>query len=86
MTSPTSASTNSHPYADILHHERPVSSSHPPLPRTSRAAQFAPFAALSGHDTLIAAAENSTDFSPERRIDTTNLDYNDLEYDHLEPS
>ena len=43
----------SHCYEDILHKERPYSSSHPPMPRSHRAAQFAPFAALNGHGDLI---------------------------------
>ena len=33
-------------YADLLGRQRPVSVRHPPMPRLSRAAQFAPFAAL----------------------------------------
>ena len=37
-------------YADILDAPRPVSERHPPMPRKERAAQFAPFAALTGLD------------------------------------
>ncbi|MBR1757332.1 MAG: hypothetical protein IJ744_01215 [Lachnospiraceae bacterium] len=36
-------------YDDIINLERPVSKKHPPMSRLSRAAQFAPFAALTGH-------------------------------------
>lgn len=36
-------------YDDIIKKERPVSKKHPPMPILDRAAQFAPFAALSGH-------------------------------------
>lgn len=36
-------------YDDILYLKRPVSKKHTPMPRKDRAAQFAPFAALSGH-------------------------------------
>ncbi len=35
-------------YDDIINMERPVSKRHPPMPRANRAAQFAPFAALTG--------------------------------------
>lgn len=36
-------------YDDIIKQQRPVSKKHPPMPILDRAAQFAPFAALSGH-------------------------------------
>ena len=36
-------------YDDIIKKERPVSKNHPPMSILDRAAQFAPFAALSGH-------------------------------------
>ncbi len=36
-------------YDDIINLPRPVSSRHTPMPRESRAAQFAPFAALTGY-------------------------------------
>ena len=47
---------NSHttnPYEDIMHLSRPVSKTHPQMPIADRAAQFAPFAALTGHGDLI---------------------------------
>ena len=37
-----------HRYDDIIDLPRPVSAAHPPMPLASRAAQFAPFAALTG--------------------------------------
>lgn len=37
-------------YDDIIDLPHPVSHRHPPMPRESRAAQFAPFAALRGYD------------------------------------
>ena len=40
-------------YAQILHHPRPVSQQRLPMPVRDRAAQFAPFAALTGFDDAI---------------------------------
>lgn len=40
-------------YQDIMGLSRPVSANHPPMNRTSRAAQFSPFAALTGHNDVI---------------------------------
>ena len=42
-----------HPYKEILYLTRPVSKTHPQMPISDRAAQFAPFAALTGHSDLI---------------------------------
>ena len=42
------------PYADIIDLPRPVSKKHAPLTMKQRAAQFSPFAAVSGHDEAIA--------------------------------
>nr|WP_275982015.1 hypothetical protein [Ohessyouella blattaphilus] len=36
-----------------MHLTRPQSKKHPPMPRGDRAAQFAPFAALTGHEESI---------------------------------
>ena len=41
------------PYDDILHLSRPFSQSHPPMPRADRAAQFSPFAALTGYEDAV---------------------------------
>ncbi len=40
-------------YDDIIDLTRPASSRHPPMPRESRAAQFAAFAALTGYDACV---------------------------------
>ncbi len=40
-------------YEDILTLSRPVSGRHKPMPAADRAAQFAPFAALTGYDDLV---------------------------------
>ena len=46
-------------YDDIINMERPVSK-HPPMPRSNRAAQFAPFAALTGYEAVIDEAARLT--------------------------
>ena len=40
-------------YEDIIHLPHHQSTVHPQMPRADRAAQFAPFAALTGHETAI---------------------------------
>ena len=52
-------------YADIIDRERPVSAKHPPMSRLNRAAQFSPFAALTGYDDLIRESERETDVRAE---------------------
>lgn len=44
---------NKNPYEDIIHLEHPVSSHHPQMPIIDRAAQFSPFAALTGYEGAI---------------------------------
>lgn len=45
--------TGTERYADLLHLPHHTSSRHPPMPRENRAAQFAPFAALTGHGDAV---------------------------------
>lgn len=52
-------------YDDIIDLPHHVSSTHPPLSREKRAAQFSPFAALSGYGDCIDEAARFTD----RKID-----------------
>lgn len=49
------------PYDDIIHRPRPVSKAHPPMPIANRAAQFLPFAALTGYDAAIRETARLTD-------------------------
>lgn len=49
------------PYEDILYLPHPVSSTHPPMPRPDRAAQFAPFAALSVYHDAVRESSRFTD-------------------------
>ncbi len=48
-------------YDDIIHLSRPVSTRHTPMSRYDRAAQFSPFAALTGYDGVIAETARLTD-------------------------
>ena len=48
-------------YADIIDREHHVSKRRQPMPRTARAAQFSPFAALTGYDDLVAESARITD-------------------------
>ena len=57
-------------YDDIINLERP-NSSHPQMPLYKRAAQFSPFAALTGYDDMVIDASKITD----RKIDS----YDELE-------
>ncbi len=48
-------------YSDIIDLPRPVSRKHPPMSREKRAAQFSPFAALTGYDAAIVETARLTD-------------------------
>ncbi|MCI8727386.1 MAG: YolD-like family protein [Hungatella sp.] len=50
-----------HTYDDIIHLPRHVSSRHPQMSLLNRAAQFSPFAALTGHEAAIHEAARLTD-------------------------
>ncbi len=51
---------NDHSYDDILRLPRPVSPTRRPMTPLERAAQFSPFAALTGYDAAIAEADRIT--------------------------
>ena len=51
-------------YADIINLPHHVSHTHPQMNMADRAAQFSPFAALTGHDAAIAEAARLTDERP----------------------
>ena len=53
--------TQSHRYDDIIHLPHPISPRHPRMSALSRAAQFAPFAALSGYGDAIEETGRLTD-------------------------
>ena len=48
-------------YSDIIHLTHPVSKTHPQMPLYDRAAQFSPFAALTGHEAAIKETERVTE-------------------------
>lgn len=48
-------------YDDIINVERPISKKHHPMPLENRAAQFAPFAALTGYDDAVKETARTTD-------------------------
>jgi hypothetical protein len=52
-------------YDDIIHLPHHRSSKHPPMPQADRAAQFSPFAALTGYDAAVKETARLTD----RRIE-----------------
>ena len=59
---------DSHRYDDILHLPHPTSTIHPRMDRATRAAQFSPFAALTGFEEVIneaAQALNDDDPKPQ---------------------
>ena len=49
-----------HQYDDIINLPHPVSVKHPQMPMMNRAAQFAPFSALTGYDSAIKEARRLT--------------------------
>ena len=61
-------------YADIFNHPRHVSDHHPQMSLYNRAAQFAPFAALSGYDEMI---------DEEARLVDNRIELSDEETAHL---
>ena len=53
-------SDDTHQYDDIINLPHPVSAKHPQMPMMNRAAQFAPFSALTGYDLAIKEARRLT--------------------------
>lgn len=52
---------DNHRYDDMIHMEHPTSRRHPRMSVLDRAAQFSPFAALTGHDAAIRETARLTD-------------------------
>ena len=53
--------SDAHKYDDIIHLPHHVSVRHPQMPLMNRAAQFSPFAALTGYDAAIKETERLTE-------------------------
>ena len=60
-------------YEDIIHLPRHVSSRRLPMPLTDRAAQFSPFAALTGYEDTIRETGRLTDAAAELACDEQEL-------------
>ena len=52
---------DNHSYDDIINLPNPTSTKHPRMPLSDRAAQFSPFAALTGHEAAIKETVRQTD-------------------------
>lgn len=61
-------------YKDIIGHEHHVSSRHQHMSVLDRAAQFAPFAALTGYDAIIRDVERKNELQ-ENKTNEDILDY-----------
>ena len=57
--------TNSHKYDDIIVLPHPISVKHTQMAREDRAAQFSPFAALTGYDEAISETQRLTETKKE---------------------
>ena len=53
------------PYQSLLSLPHPVSGKHPPMPIANRAAQFAPFAALTGFEEAVEETARTTEQRPD---------------------
>lgn len=56
-----SSGLGSHEYDDIIYLPHPVSATHPQMSRMNRAAQFSPFAALTGYGDAVQETARLTD-------------------------
>ena len=52
-------------YDDIIDLPHPVSKRHPPMPMLNRAAQFAPFAALTGYEAAVEETAQKAEIEAE---------------------
>lgn len=65
---------SSHRYDDIINLPHPTSTSHPQMPLNDRAAQFAPFAALTGHGAAIRSTAETMEEKMQLGKDVTLLE------------
>ena len=59
---------NANRYDDIIHLAHHVSKTHPQMPLEDRAAQFTPFAALTGHGEAIRATQERVEWRVEHEL------------------
>lgn len=70
-------------YSDIIDHPHYQSKTRMPMSMINRAAQFAPFAALSGYDEAVREAERVTDHRPKLDESEIALLNDKLQYLHV---
>jgi hypothetical protein len=63
---------NAEAYRDIIEREHPTSLVHPRMPMEQRAAQFSPFAALTGYEDMVEETARLT--QPRRELDENELE------------
>ena len=63
-----------HRYDDVIYRQHPTSKKHPRMSRMNRAAQFAPFAALTGYEESIEETARLTD----QRIELSDEDISNI--------
>lgn len=63
-----------HRYDDVIYRQHPTSKKHPRMSRMNRAAQFAPFAALTGYEESIKETARLTD----RKIELSEYEIEEL--------
>ncbi len=62
-------------YDDIIHLPRPTARNHKPMSRDLRAAQFAPYATLTGHKDILKNVESENEYQDPEIIPNLD-DYN----------
>ena len=68
-----------HDYDDIIHLPHHVSKRHPQMSMWNRAAQFAPFAALTGYEDAIQETAKENESLYEEKEDDLSLEYSSEE-------
>lgn len=73
---------NTHRYDDIIHLPHPVSARHAPMSNGDRAAQFSPFAALTGYEEIISETARQT--TPRIELEESELQMLNAQYQYLQ--
>ncbi len=72
--------SDGHKYDDIINLEHPTSPTHPRMPMRDRAAQFAPFAALTGYGDAVKDIVKQVDNVPYLNTEETEDSYYDMDW------